>query len=475
LLAGEALAGTTGKLNGLVKDQKGDPLPGANIFIEGTGRGAITDASGYFFIVNLDPGVYRVTASIIGYEKQTQTDVQVQADFTTEIRFQLKETTVQMGEVVVQAERPPVEPDKTTSKYVVSAQDIQNVPVVRSTQGMIELQGGVSLDGEVSFRAGDAGDVAYYVDGVKLVNNDASGYRQFRNVNKSAIQEMVVITGGMEAEYGNAQGGIVSIVSRDGDPRVHGYLDYQFIPAGRKHWGPSVYDSAIHRGNARWNDPAWVAETVTLPDGRVLPAHRRLDYDKQIGHWVEGNLSGPLSRNATFFVSAQGQRLARQFPGPSLADPFNLNTTFKITYSVSPNLKVRAGGLFQKTEGFNPEGFSEGPTSGGILDLRDNGKNLFLVDPGPAGLRAPDHSVRLSPRLWAGGRQGAGGHPGQPDLPDVRGQAVHLHPAGEWGHNPQVWSHAFSRGPERGEAVREGGEAEPHAGRRGPQPVQPEG
>jgi len=407
LIADQAFAGTTGKLNGLVKDQKGGVLPGANILIEGTGRGAITDASGYFFIVSVDPGLYRVTASIIGYEKQTQTDVQVQADFTTEVRFQLQETAVQMGEVVVQAERPPVEPDKTTSKYVVSAQDIQNIPVVRSTQGLIELQGGVSLDGEVSFRAGDPGDVAYYVDGVKLVNNDASGYRQFRNVNRSAIQEMVVITGGMEAEYGNAQGGIVSIVSRDGDARVHGYVDYQFIPAGRKHWGPSVYDSAIHRGNARWNDPAWVAETVTLPDGRVLPAHRRLDYDRQIGHWVENNLSGPLSRNVTFFLSAQWQRLARQFPGPSLVDPSNLSTTFKITFAASPNLKVRVGGLFQRAEGFNPEGFVEGPVEGERLDLRSNGKNLFLVDPNSAGRRIDREQLAyvslthsLSPRMF---------------------------------------------------------------------------
>jgi hypothetical protein len=348
LLAGQALAGTTGKLNGLVRDRRGDPLPGVSVLLDGAQRGAITDASGYFFIVSVDPGVYRVTASIIGYEKQVQTNVQVQADYTTELRFTLQETAVQMGEVVVQAQRPPVEPDKTTSKYVVSVQDIQNVPIVRTTQGLIELQGGVSLDGEVSFRAGDPGDVAYYIDGVKLVNNDASGYRQFRNVNRSAIQEMVVITGGMEAEYGNAQGGVVSIVSRDGDPKVHGHIDYEFVPAGRKHWGPNVYDSAIHRGNNKWSDPTWVAETVTLPDGRILPAHRRLDYDRQIGHWVEGNLSGPLSRDATFFISAQWQRLARQFPGPSLVDPSNLNTTFKVTYAASPNLKVRVGGLLQR-------------------------------------------------------------------------------------------------------------------------------
>ena len=380
LLAGQGFAGTTGKLNGAVKDQKGDPLPGVSVTIEGTKRGSVTDASGYFFIINLDPGVYRVTASIIGYDRQTKTGVKVQADYTTELSFNLKETAVEMGEMVVQAERPPVEPDKTTSKYVVSAQDIQNIPVVRTTQGLIELQGGVSLDGEVSFRAGDAGDVTYYVDGVKLVNNDAQGYRQFRNINKSAIQEMTVITGGMEAEYGNNQAGVVSIVSRDGEAKVHGSIDYQFSPAGKKHWGPNVYDSAIHRGRNLWKDQAWVAEAVTLPSGQALPAHRRLDYTKQIGHWVEGNLSGPLSRNATFFVSAQWQRQAGRFPGPALVDPSNINTTYKIAYTVTPNLKIRVGGLFQRDEGFNT-----GPDQGGALNLRDNGKNLFLVDPNPAG------------------------------------------------------------------------------------------
>ena len=380
LVAGQAFAGTTGKLNGVVKDQKGDPLPGVSVVLEGTKRGSVTDANGYFFVINLDPGVYRVTASIIGYDKETRTNVSIQADHTTELSFALKETAVQMGEVVVQAERPPVEPDRTTSKYVMTAQDIQNVPIVRSAQGLIELQGGVSLDGEVSFRAGDAGDVTYYVDGVKLVNNDAQGYRQFRSINRSAIQEMTVITGGMEAEYGNAQGGIVSIVSRDGDPKVHGYIDYQFTPAGKKHWGPNVYDSALHRGNNKWKDAAWVAETVTLPGGSVAPAHNRLDYTKNVGHWVEGNLSGPLSRNATFFVSAQWSRTARSTPQTFLVTPTNYNTTFKVAYTVSPNLKVRVGGILQRGTG----NFT-GPTSGGALNLSDNGKNLFLTDPSPAG------------------------------------------------------------------------------------------
>jgi hypothetical protein len=282
--------------------------------------------------------------------------------------------------MVVVAERPPVEPDRTTSKYVVSAEDIENVPMVRSASQFIELQAGVSVDGEVSIRAGDAEDTAYYVDGVRIASTDHAGTRVYRDVNRSAIQEMTVVTGGMNAEYGNAQAGVVSMVTREGGQAYHGLADYRFSPAGQKHWGENVYDSNIHRGNNKWSDPSWVGETTTLPDGSTVPAHRRLDYAGQVGHFVEGNLSGPLTEGLTFFVSSKWQRQAGAFPDAHLTTPFNTNSNLKLSYSASPSIKVRFGGFYDQREG----SFT-GPAVGGRLDLRDTGKNVFLQPGNPAG------------------------------------------------------------------------------------------
>ena len=157
---------------------------------------------------------------------------------------------------------------------------------------------------------------------------------------------MTVITGGMEAEYGNAQAGVVSFVTREGGQSYSGLVDYQFQPSGQKHWGANVYDSAIHRGSNAWDNPDWIGETVTLPDGSTVPAHQRKDYTGTIGHFIEGNLSGPLSESFTFFASSKYNRQASTFPSPNLATPFNTNSNLKLSYTASPTVKVRAGGFY---------------------------------------------------------------------------------------------------------------------------------
>ncbi|MDP6039323.1 MAG: carboxypeptidase-like regulatory domain-containing protein, partial [Candidatus Latescibacteria bacterium] len=124
--AGISESATTGKVQGVVRDaQTGEPLPGANVVIDGTQRGSVTDGNGFFVILLVDPGTYSMTGSMVGYDAQRQTGIKVQSDFTTTIDFAVRETALQLGEITVIAERPPVEPDKTTSKYMMSAEDLE--------------------------------------------------------------------------------------------------------------------------------------------------------------------------------------------------------------------------------------------------------------------------------------------------------------------------------------------------------------
>ena len=143
--------------------------------------------------------------------------IRVQSDLTTTLDFAVRETALQLGEITVVAERPPVEPDKTTSKYIMSAEDLESVPIVRDMGEFIELQAGVGIDAEgdeIIISGGDRQDVAYVVDGVRIATTDHRGSRPGigRNINKSAVQELQVITGGYNAEYGNAQGGVVALL-----------------------------------------------------------------------------------------------------------------------------------------------------------------------------------------------------------------------------------------------------------------------
>lgn len=397
LLLTSPFAGTTGKITGQVTDVDGLPLPGAGVLIEGSSRGTTTDEEGLFFILSVEPGLHTLNAQLIGFETQYKTEVRVTSDFTTNISFMLKEAPLQMGELVVEAQSgesgwgmlatkantPAVEPDKTTSMSVIRGEDIESLSLVRNLEEFIELQAGVTVDEngeEITLRAGDPEDVAYYFDGIPLPTTDHVETRVYRNFNRLSIQELTVVAGGMNAEYGNALGGVVNVVSREGSFQYRGLIDYQFTPPQQKHWGQNVYDSPMHRDNTQWNDPAWVAETVPLPDGSNVQAHKRVDYTGVAGHYLEGNTSGPLMNNTSFFVSSRWQRIPAAFPGPNLHSPFNLNTSLKLTHSLSQNIKLRVGGLYDFRKGA-----FEGPGEAGQRDPLNNGRNLFLSNPNPAG------------------------------------------------------------------------------------------
>ncbi len=203
-LSGAALAGTTGKIVGTVIDENGEPLPGASVVLEGTRLGASTDAEGFYIILSADPAMYKMTASMVGYHSVTQEQIQVRSDFTVTLDFRLREQELELEEMVVVAEAPPVEPDKTESRYVVTAQDIARTPILRDPSEFVALEAGVAVDGSGVIRGGQVEDNLIYVDGVRLQSQDGragptSSGRQWWGANVKALQEVSVITGGMNA------------------------------------------------------------------------------------------------------------------------------------------------------------------------------------------------------------------------------------------------------------------------------------
>ena len=384
-------AGVLGKINGFVRDATGSPLPGANVVLEGTQRGATTDPDGFYVILSLEPGTYSLAASMVGYAKMTQSDVQVRSDYTTQVNFQLTETEIQAEEMLVIAERPPVEPDKTTSKYTVSSVEIERLPIVRTTDELVALQPGVSQDGAYRVRGGDAAlgnqgsnyrptDVAFVVDGVRILHQDGQGARMFTGINKSAIQEISVITGVTPAEYGNSQAGVINVVTKEGGQAHHGWLEYRNTPPGKKHWGANVYDAPIHRGAVKWGDSAWEQETDPEAERRI---HERTDYTGVMGHGLEASVSGPLTRHISFMLSGKHDREASVFPGPEnvgfragnrfIHAPDNIQGSSSVTWRMTPHVKLKAGLVLQTYSAWEP---NEGQAS--VRGIGQNYQNLFL-------------------------------------------------------------------------------------------------
>jgi|SaaInl7_150m_RNA_FD_contig_101_164414_length_7673_multi_12_in_0_out_0_2 hypothetical protein len=380
-----AQAATTGKITGRVIDAStGETLPGVNVLIEGTQRGGTSDADGYYLILSVDPATYRLSASMVGFGTTTQSDVRVQSGFTTTVDFKLSEVALQADELVVVAERPPVEPDKTTSHYVVSSEDVEKLKMVRNITDMIALQPGVNLTNSAVIRGGDSKDGALYVDGVRIQNNDAYG-SQFSGINKTSVQEITVIAGGADAEFGNLESGAVSIVTKEGGRKYRGWADYRYTPKGKKHWGADIYESPYLRDKLKYDNTEWMAETVVLgagadgvegtPDDEIGLAHRPIEYDDADGHYIEGGASGPIGDQVSFFASARWTESAMNVTSnfPSLTTPFNIRGNAKVTFRPSANVKLGVGQIYSVAEAYN---------SGSNVrrDLGGSGANIFLPD-----------------------------------------------------------------------------------------------
>ena len=133
-------AGTTGKLTGQVTDERtGEPLPFVNITLEGTTIGAATDLEGKYVILNIQPGKYNVKFQYLGYQTKIMSEVNISIDLTTRIDITLAEATVEIGEVIVQAESGGIKKDVTSSQSLVSSEEIENLPVAELND-LLELQ-----------------------------------------------------------------------------------------------------------------------------------------------------------------------------------------------------------------------------------------------------------------------------------------------------------------------------------------------
>ena len=203
-------AGTTGKLSGRVVDQKKEPLPAANVIILGTSLGAATDLDGYYTILNIPPGKYDIQFRLIGYRAFTTKGVQVSVDNTTKIDASLEDESITTDAVVVTAQKPVVDVGLTSTVATVTDNDIKALPV-QELQDIINLQAGV-VDGH--FRGGRDGEVQYQVNGVSV--NNVFDNKSTVRIDRSLIQEVQVITGTFDAEYGQAMSGVVNTVLKSG-------------------------------------------------------------------------------------------------------------------------------------------------------------------------------------------------------------------------------------------------------------------
>ncbi len=217
-------AATTGKLAGRVTDSMGRPLAYANVILQGTQIGAQTKENGSFIIINVPPGTYNVIFTAIGYDKYTVNGVRINVDGTATVNAKLPIKGVAIEGVTVNAVQEKIQKGKVGSGRNIQMEQSGDV-AVKSVEGLIALEAGVTQSGgEIHVRGGRGNEVVYSIDGMS-VSDPVDGGAAL-SVDTDAIQDMSIMTGSFSAEYGNAQSGVVNIVTKDGDEFYSGKIEF---------------------------------------------------------------------------------------------------------------------------------------------------------------------------------------------------------------------------------------------------------
>ncbi|RPI06636.1 MAG: TonB-dependent receptor [Ignavibacteriae bacterium] len=322
-------AQNAGKISGIITDaQTGEPLIGANILVLGTSLGASTDINGNFFILNIPAGKYDVQASMVGYEKVIQRGVIVNSDRTTNADYKLMATVLEQEAMIVEATRPDVEREKTSTSVVIRTEDVQQLAGMHTVSDVIGLAADV-MDGH--FRGGRSNEELYVLQGMGITN-PLDNSRAIVPI-MSAVEEVEVITSGFGAQYGNAQSGVINITMKEGkSDKWRSFSEVRLRAPARKHFGASVYDVSANRYLQTYsNIDEWakhygtVIQTQLGQDSLLKIATARLSwqqarrgmnrtYGNEIDNSVEVSAGGPISENMRMFIALSNNTEYPTFP-----------------------------------------------------------------------------------------------------------------------------------------------------------------
>ncbi|HVE66549.1 MAG TPA: carboxypeptidase regulatory-like domain-containing protein, partial [Thermoanaerobaculia bacterium] len=216
-----------GTISGRVLDEQGGGIPGVTVELvsadKGFRRSQTTDSSGSFTFAALQPGPYTLRASLSGFATIEKTNNIAAADKVTnaEVTMSLAATA---EEVTVTGEVPMVDKTNTSATTTVSTVLTQKLAIGRSYQTLIQSAPGVTGGANPNAHGALSSNNQYLFDGVDTTDVTTGTFGQ--NFNYEAIEEVVVSTAGISAEYGRAQGAIVNVITKSGTNTFSGSAKY---------------------------------------------------------------------------------------------------------------------------------------------------------------------------------------------------------------------------------------------------------
>ena len=411
------LAQTTGKIAGTITDKStGEALPGVNIVVEGTNLGASADLQGHYTILQVPPGTYSLRISMVGFRPVIVKDVYVKIEQTAIVDVVMEAEAVRAAEVVVTAKRNLIEPDVATSVTSITSEQAQRLPAVNAISALglqAGVQGGFSgplgYGGGITIRGSSGEQIKFNVNGLAL--RDPRNNLPNEAIPLSSVKDMSLIRGGFSAEYGQVMGGLVNVVTREGNKESYsGRFEARVAPPQPKYWlAPGVYDlnNPMSYALRPFFDPAvcwtgtsngnwdyftqqqypqfqgWdaVSQQLNANGINLTPAAaqrvfeyetRKAEPNSQADYDLDAGFGGPVPfvssplGNLRFYAAYRGNRTMLIWPlsRPNYED---YTGTLQINSDLSPTMRLELYGLMGQTltqaSNWNtPESYFQSPT-----------------------------------------------------------------------------------------------------------------
>ncbi len=216
-----------GTITGKVTDElTNEPIPFANIIIQNTTTGTITDIDGNYTLANLEPGLYNLQVSFLGYQTKTLFEIQAYANKKTQLNIALVQSSESLEEVVIKESPYTKTAESPLSVKTVSANEIERYPggnrdISRVIQSLPGVSTGVSFRNDIIVRGGSPNENRFFIDGIEIpsinhfsTQGASGGSNGFINVD--FIKEVDFYSGAFPANRGNTLSSIMEFGFKEG-------------------------------------------------------------------------------------------------------------------------------------------------------------------------------------------------------------------------------------------------------------------
>jgi len=304
-----AAASAYGKIQGRVT-ARGEAVPFANVTVPATRQGTQADDNGNFVIVGVPVGSTEVRAIATGYDAQKQT-VLVSAGATATLNFAFGEQKIvkELETIEVSAQKR-IDTKSSATKQSITADKLKEIPVDNLREAVAVKAGIVAFGGELHFRGGRGGEVKFQFDGVEASD---PLFGRGANIATLAVAGTDVLSGGFDAEFGNALSGVVIVSTKEGTDRF----------GGEVRWDTDRFGDATRTFDN--------FDRFTFGFGGPTPIKNLTYFATYEGSFSDTYLKSSMSHPRRTFIDFV--RLGnRQFN--------QVNSNFKLAYRVNPRNKL---------------------------------------------------------------------------------------------------------------------------------------